>query len=63
MRRITYQDKLTTIVDVIDETGLLQARRTIHRNEFGSFEKEYHKVFSGMGVPDPTEADEKETKK
>ena len=55
MRRLTYQDKVTTIIDVIDENGLLQARRTTHRNEFGSIEKEYHKVFAGNGLPDPVE--------
>lgn len=59
MRRVTYQDRITTIIDVIeeDETGrkILQARRTTNRNEFGSIESEHHRVFQGNGIEDPTE--------
>ena len=59
MRRVTYQDRITTIIDVIeeDETGrrILQARRTTNRNEFGSIESEHHRVCQGNGIEDPTE--------
>ena len=59
MRRVTYKDRITTIIDVIevDETGrrILQARRTTNRNEFGSIESEHHRVFQGNGIEDPAE--------
>ena len=59
MSRVTDQDRITTIIDVIeeDETGrrILQARRTTNRNEFGSIESEHHRVFQGNGIEDPTE--------
>lgn len=53
MRRITYSDKYTTIMDVFDAAGMLQARRVTFKNEHGSVEKEYHRVFQGDGVTDP----------
>ena len=59
MRRVTYKDRITTIIDVIevDETGrkILQARRTTNRNEFGTIESEHHRVFQGNGIEDPAE--------
>ena len=53
MRRDTYKDSYLTVTDIINESGRLQARRLVFRNEFGSVEKEYHRVFEGNGVKDP----------
>ena len=53
MRRDTYKDKYITVMDVFDNAGKLQARRVTFRNEHGSVEKEYHRVFQGDGVADP----------
>ena len=51
--RTSYRDKHTVIQDAIDsDTGYLIARKVTMMNEFGSFEKDYHRVFR-TGVPDP----------
>ena len=54
VNRITYKDKHTIIRDVIDsDTGNIVARKVTMMNEFGSWEKDYHRVFWNGGVPDP----------
>lgn len=51
--RATYLDPYLSVIDIVSKENRLLARRVIFKNEFGSVEKEYHKVFSGNGVPDP----------
>lgn len=51
MNRVTYHDEYLTVTDVLAD-GQLVARRIMIRSEFGGVEKEYHKVFHGIGVED-----------
>ena len=50
MKRIkVYEDQYLTVTDCVD-SGELAARRIVMKNEYGSIEKEYHKVFM-PGMP------------
>ena len=51
--RITYEDKLIQILDVVDGEGKVHARLTIVRNTCGRIMHKFNEVYPG-GIEDPT---------
>lgn len=43
---VRYEDRFLRVIDIVDESKKTYARRVIFRNEFGTSEKEYRKVFT-----------------
>ena len=59
METVRYEDRFLRVIDITDGSGKTVARRVIFRNEFGSTEKEYHKVFGGpVNINRKAEAEE-----
>lgn len=51
--RITYEDRLTKIIDVVTETGRVKGRVVIIKKPYGR-DMKYQEVFKDEGIADPT---------